>query len=400
MKYVVQVKYTNPAHEHVSLRRRVETVNRLVEAYDEQEAINRVVRQQRSLGFIVQEATVHKDPDHVDMTPEHPKDKERKKGVVGDDNEETMVKKEPVKESEQIDERNKQNALARKTMDALRGARFKAQGHYVPDPEPQHKTDLAHNKAVGRALRQMSSEEVEIDEGVATAQKVADRAAVVAKTAGDSKKRMAASSLARKAQLRTINPTGVNTGIDRGAGNKATRKMGGVPKYQLDLDKKRASVSEEARPMSAPAYSSVGAKILTGKVGTNFGYAANKMPPHLKAAQAASDKLSKVVKRPQAGTLAAARGMKEEAVKEPPKSLTPTPKQDPNQKTTLSPSNPVVQKDDKLKEATETTMNKKKSRAAQKMVNAAKGKVNKVDFEPTAEIAPTHAHALSMNGKF
>ena len=252
MKYVVQVKYTNPAHEHVSLRRRVETVNRLVEAYDEQEAINRVVRQQRSLGFKIQEAIVHKEPDHVDMTPEH-KDKDKKKGVVGDDTEDTMVKKEPVKED---------------------------------------------------------------------------------------------------------------------------------------------------RPMSAPAYSSVGAKILTGKVGTNFGYAANKMPPHLKAAQAASDKLSKVVKRPQAGTLAAARGMKEEAVKEPPKSLTPTPPQNPNQKTTLSPDNPNVQKDDKLKEAAETPMGKKKTKAAEKMIKAAKGKVNKVDFEPTAEITPTNSHMLSMQGKY
>lgn len=43
----------------------------------------------------------------------------------------------------------------------------------------------------------------------------------------------------------------------------------------------------------------------------NFGYAANKMPPHLKAAQAKSDALSKVVKRPQAGTLAAKKANEE-----------------------------------------------------------------------------------------
>ena len=63
-----------------------------------------------------------------------------------------------------LDERNKENALKRKSMDASRGARFKAQGNYTPDPEPEHKTAQAHNKAVGRAIRQMSNEEVELDE--------------------------------------------------------------------------------------------------------------------------------------------------------------------------------------------------------------------------------------------
>ena len=66
---------------------------------------------------------------------------------------------------EQIEERNKENALKRKTMDASRGARFKAQGNHVPAPEPEHKTGQAHNKAIGRAIRQMSNEETEqIDE--------------------------------------------------------------------------------------------------------------------------------------------------------------------------------------------------------------------------------------------
>jgi hypothetical protein len=67
-------------------------------------------------------------------------------------------------EVEELDERNKENATRRKMMDASRGARFKAQGNYTPDPEPEHKTAQAHNKAVGRAIRQMSKEEVELDE--------------------------------------------------------------------------------------------------------------------------------------------------------------------------------------------------------------------------------------------
>ena len=55
-------------------------------------------------------------------------------------------------EVEQIEERNKQNAMMRKTMDASRGARYKL-NNPVPDAEPEHKTAQAHNKAIGRALR-------------------------------------------------------------------------------------------------------------------------------------------------------------------------------------------------------------------------------------------------------
>ena len=49
--------------------------------------------------------------------------------------------------------------MKRKNMDASRGARFKVQGGTsVPDREPQHKTGVAHNKSIGRAIRQMSNE--------------------------------------------------------------------------------------------------------------------------------------------------------------------------------------------------------------------------------------------------
>jgi hypothetical protein len=60
MKYQVQISYTNPSHEHVTLRRRVETVTRLVEASTEGEALNRAANQQRALGFRIQEAKVVK----------------------------------------------------------------------------------------------------------------------------------------------------------------------------------------------------------------------------------------------------------------------------------------------------------------------------------------------------
>ena len=55
-------------------------------------------------------------------------------------------------EVEQIEERNKANALMRKTMDASRGAKFKLKNP-VPDADPKHKTARDHNVAIGRALR-------------------------------------------------------------------------------------------------------------------------------------------------------------------------------------------------------------------------------------------------------
>ena len=55
-------------------------------------------------------------------------------------------------EIEDLEERNKENALMRKTMDASRGARYKL-NNPVPDADPEHKTAQAHNKAIGRALR-------------------------------------------------------------------------------------------------------------------------------------------------------------------------------------------------------------------------------------------------------
>jgi hypothetical protein len=60
MKYIVELKYTNPGHEHISLRRRVDSVARVVEASTEEEAINRAANQQRALGFRIQEAKVVK----------------------------------------------------------------------------------------------------------------------------------------------------------------------------------------------------------------------------------------------------------------------------------------------------------------------------------------------------
>jgi len=58
-------------------------------------------------------------------------------------------------EVEGLDEKSdqaKQNKTMKNMMDASRGARYKL-NNPVPDAEPEHKTAQAHNKAIGRALR-------------------------------------------------------------------------------------------------------------------------------------------------------------------------------------------------------------------------------------------------------
>ena len=94
MKYLVELKFTNPSHEHVSLRRRVESVTRLVEATNEDQAILRASQQHRSLGFFIKEAKVVKEKSHD-------------KGA-----DETMVAKgkEVMKKAEGKDEKDEEKA--------------------------------------------------------------------------------------------------------------------------------------------------------------------------------------------------------------------------------------------------------------------------------------------------
>ena len=83
--------------------------------------------------------------------------KDIKPGVAGYRDRIDMLKAGGVKEeADQIEERNKENATKRKMMDASRGAKFKL-NNPVPDAEPEHKTAQAHNKAIGRALRNEST---------------------------------------------------------------------------------------------------------------------------------------------------------------------------------------------------------------------------------------------------
>jgi len=243
MKYQVQIQYTNPSHEHVSLRRRVETVNRLVEASTKDEAINRAANQQRALGYKIQEAKVISEPEIVET------------------------------KSAQLDEQ-------RKTSFGRSGGVM----HHNPKTEKSEKDGTAnvydpkkHDKKLSPTggFAKMKREEVE---AVAEANVTKD--------------------------LRT------------------SMKMMDL-RHGVDADKRVS------------------------------GY---KMSPTVRAAQKKSDELSKVVKRPQAGTLAAVHKSMERDMK---------------------------------KEATDpgsVRVVNKKVKAAEKMINAAKGRVNKVNMKPSIEL--------------
>jgi hypothetical protein len=63
-----------------------------------------------------------------------------------------LAVKEEVEELDEKSDQAKQNKTMKNTMDASRGARYKL-NNPVPDADPEHKTAQAHNKAIGRALR-------------------------------------------------------------------------------------------------------------------------------------------------------------------------------------------------------------------------------------------------------
>ena len=60
MKHVVTLTTSNPAHEHISLRRRQSTTNFMVEAADEQTAILRATAHFKRLGHYIHEAKIFK----------------------------------------------------------------------------------------------------------------------------------------------------------------------------------------------------------------------------------------------------------------------------------------------------------------------------------------------------
>lgn len=104
MKYLVQVSYTNPSHEHVSLRRRVDTVNRIVEAADEQQAILRVSRQQQALGFLVREAKIVVPPTTINEDVEEVEEENKKWTEMSHEEKwkDARAEKDPVKKNAKL----------------------------------------------------------------------------------------------------------------------------------------------------------------------------------------------------------------------------------------------------------------------------------------------------------
>ena len=356
MKYQVKIQYTNPAHEHVSLRRRVETITRLVEANNETEAINRAANQQRSLGFMIKEAEVLK-PDVADKT--EPKDKKKKK-VVGDDTENTDVAaasgsvkedsdKKDDKETKRMQDKLEsgrmspsevEKKLKKESYPLLKpGQKIKAMKLKMKegfDPEPSdiaaqlvkkhgkgkvtkdhvdaYERDRDSNKAIDKEAVmkhvEKMSEDVELDE----ANMRFDPEAAARPKSSDVKNflnrdKNARASAASKKYIRRMTKLG-------GLGPNQTKKDTEAH-MKSHFEEVVAEASKEGKDVMRGMRASLKSMDLRHGVDSDKREAGYKMSPAVKAAQAKSDALSKVVKRPQAGTIAAVhRSMERQMQKE------------------------------------------------------------------------------------
>ena len=298
MKYLVQLKYTNPAHEHVSLRRRVDTVNRIVEAATEEEAINRIARQQRALGYLIQEAKV--------------------------------IDSDAKKEKEQLDEAKKP--------DASLVMRDELKNKMITDKDKQTLGKVAALMA-SQKKKDVKEEVEQVDEG-------SKRMSAAVKLQRAFEREQTASDASRKRgeEMRTQ------------ARAEYAKKQAAKTNEEVEI----SEASKEGKDVMRNMRASLKSMDLRHGVDSDKRDSGYKMSPAVRAAQAKSDALSKVVKPVQAGTLAALkrRAMKTEAM-------------DPNES-----------KGEKKIVKT----SKKAAKAAEKMVNAAKGKINKINIQPTMDI--------------
>jgi hypothetical protein len=298
MNDLVQLKYTNPAHEHVSLRRRVDTVNRIVEAATEEEAINRIARQQRALGYLIQEAKV--------------------------------IDSDAKKEKEQLDEAKKP--------DASLVMRDELKNKMITDKDKQTLGKVAALMA-SQKKKDVKEEVEQVDEG-------SKRMSAAVKLQRAFEREQTASDASRKRgeEMRTQ------------ARAEYAKKQAAKTNEEVEI----SEASKEGKDVMRNMRASLKSMDLRHGVDSDKRDSGYKMSPAVRAAQAKSDALSKVVKPVQAGTLAALkrRAMKTEAM-------------DPNES-----------KGEKKIVKT----SKKAAKAAEKMVSAAKGKINKINIQPTMDI--------------
>jgi hypothetical protein len=261
MKYQVQISYTNPSHEHVTLRRRVETITRLVEASTEGEALNRAANQQRALGFKIQEAKV--------LQPLQPTSLNEEVEQV----DEADVKSKPVL--------HKGKAIGETGIDT-KTYRSPGQGEWY----------AIHHKSDMNTLGFHSREEAEAE--VRAAHKIFGSVKEEAEQVDEANMRFdpeaAATPKSRDVQNFRMKDTNRRAGAASKKYIRRMTKLGGLGPNQTKKDTEahmKANFGEE--------------------VGADKRDAGYKMSPAVRKAQAESDRLSKVVKPVQAGTLAAQR---------------------------------------------------------------------------------------------
>jgi hypothetical protein len=394
MKYQVQISYTNPSHEHVTLRRRVETVTRLVEASTEGEALNRAANQQRALGFRIQEAKVVKPASLNEGFDTDPKDiaaylvDRHGKGKVtmdhieayerGRDSHRPIEKnavmqhvKKMSEEVEQVDEASHVAYLKPKA-----GAPSDVKDHFDLPVHSDSKKD-AHSKfakvfgsnmakhyEVVHVKPKAVKEEVEqIDE-----LKKSTLASYVNKAANQvrAKTGIAASFETQGTRKRDPENKAAYMGLAKDFRQGAKKRLTGIEKATAKLAKEEIETVDEA-DVTKDLRTSMKMMDLRHGVDADKRDKGYKMSATVRTAQKKFDAQSKGQgkMRPQAGTLAA---LKKEAV-------------DPGETR-------VVNK------AVKTS--KKATKAAEKMVSAAKGKLNKINVKPTMDLTgqeKTHSKA-------
>ena len=326
MKYLVQLKYTNPAHEHVSLRRRVDTVNRIVEAATEEEAINRIARQQRALGYLIQEAKVidsdaKKEKEQLDEAKKPDASlvmrDELKNKMITDKDKQTLgkvatlmasQKKKDVKEEvEQVDEGSKRMSAAVKLQRAFEREKTASDASRKRGEEmrTQARADYAKKQAAktNEEVEQVDEANMRFDPEAAARPKSSDVKNFL------NRDKNARAGAASKKYIRRMTKLG-------GLGPNQTKKD--TEKHMKDYfeDVEISEASKEGKDVMRNMRAWLKSIDVRHGVDSDKRDAGYKMSPAVRKAQAESDRLSKVEKPVQAGTLAALkrRAMKKEEV--------------------------------------------------------------------------------------
>lgn len=273
MKYTVELKYINPSHEHVSLRRRVDTVTRLVEASSEQEAINRAANQQRALGFMIKEASV--------------------------------VKPEVIKEEvEQIDEASNKYEVT-KTKSRKMPMEFDSEAkmhHYDVHHNDKRVGTLTHDTYFGGTNGKLHGKELPNIRNYGDNPHNQLHNFLKSKTGQKWAANLHKYQKEEVEQIDEVNEKQIKKDLDSGMSHDAV-----IGKH---ANKKLTNTDAIRKVIKQHAFDKRMKKEEVEQVDEAEREAGYKMSPAVKAAQAKSDALSKVKKPAQAGTLAAQKAKK------------------------------------------------------------------------------------------